>query len=156
VNFRSQTAGSSKEIVRHEQPPLCTGRTAIFRSVTANVRDPLSARCSFISRRRRASAQARPTIRNKPLPAASASFPLGQYRIVRGRNAAHTSGMEPRDRDYFMLREKQELAAAACSCGYVRERHEEFAAAYAMRVACIDRGYARPEPVAAPSAMAAV
>jgi|KBSMisStaDraftv2_1062788.scaffolds.fasta_scaffold2726002_1 hypothetical protein len=58
--------------------------------------------------------------------------------------------MGPQDRDYFLIRKRQEEAAAARSRGSVRARHEEFAAAYAMRVVCIDRGYAQPEPSPAP------
>jgi hypothetical protein len=48
--------------------------------------------------------------------------------------------MDSRDRDYFMLRARQELAAARRSGGEVRRRHEELASAYQMRVTYIDRG----------------
>ena len=48
--------------------------------------------------------------------------------------------MGPEDRDYFMLRARQERAAAHHSRGTVRGRHEELASAYDMRVMCIDRG----------------
>ncbi len=49
--------------------------------------------------------------------------------------------MGPQDRDYFMLRARQErLAAAESSYGAVRNRHEELASLYEMRVLYIDRG----------------
>ena len=50
--------------------------------------------------------------------------------------------MGPKDRDYFMLRARQEREAAADSRGHVRGRHEELAQAYEMRVIYIDRGMA--------------
>jgi hypothetical protein len=59
------------------------------------------------------------------------------------------------DREYFMLRTRQELEAAAHSSGAVRGRHEEFASAYRMRVMWIDRGlvdYAPAAPEATESA----
>jgi hypothetical protein len=48
--------------------------------------------------------------------------------------------MGPKDRDYFMLRAEQERDAAAHSRGIVRQRHEELASAYRMRVSYMDRG----------------
>ena len=48
--------------------------------------------------------------------------------------------MGPKDRDYFMLRAEQERDAAAQSRGIVRQRHEELASAYRMRVNYMDRG----------------
>ena len=48
--------------------------------------------------------------------------------------------MDSRDRNYFMLRARQERAAIRLSGGEVRRRHEELASAYEMRVAYIDRG----------------
>jgi len=48
--------------------------------------------------------------------------------------------MGPKDRDYFMLRARQERRAVVCSTGEVRRRHEELACAYEMRVVYIDRG----------------
>jgi hypothetical protein len=48
--------------------------------------------------------------------------------------------MGPNDRDYFMLRARQERRAVICSTGEVRRRHEELACAYEMRVVYIDRG----------------
>jgi hypothetical protein len=62
--------------------------------------------------------------------------------------------MDARDRDYFLTRAKEERHAAAHSRGPARSRHEELAAAYQMRVMCIDKGYcdAPPaDPVAKPS-----
>lgn len=44
------------------------------------------------------------------------------------------------DRDYFMLRAREERRAAAHSLGAVRGRHEELAWLYEMRVMYIDRG----------------
>ena len=44
------------------------------------------------------------------------------------------------DRDYFMLRAREERRAAAHSRGAVRGRHEELAWLYEMRVMYIDRG----------------
>ena len=52
------------------------------------------------------------------------------------------------DREYFMLRTRQELEAAAHSSGPVRGRHEEFASAYRMRVMWIDRGALDEAPAA--------
>ena len=51
------------------------------------------------------------------------------------------SEMGPKDRDYFMLRARQERRAAAHSHGPVRGRHEELASLYEMRVLYIDRGF---------------
>ncbi len=58
------------------------------------------------------------------------------------------------DRDYFMLRAREERRAAAHSRGAVRGRHEELAWLYEMRVMYIDRGLvgddaetAAPQPV---------
>ena len=48
--------------------------------------------------------------------------------------------MKAEDRDYFMLRARQERAAVHHSRGAVRGRHEELACAYEMRVNFIDRG----------------
>jgi hypothetical protein len=48
--------------------------------------------------------------------------------------------MKTEDRDYFMLRGRQERQAAALSRGAVRGRHEELAWLYEMRVIYIDRG----------------
>ena len=48
--------------------------------------------------------------------------------------------MSPNDRDYFVARAQQELAAAAGCKGTVRDRHEELAWLYQMRVIYIDRG----------------
>ena len=48
--------------------------------------------------------------------------------------------MGPKDRDYFMLRARQEREAVQHSGGQARRRHEELASAYEMRVAYIDRG----------------
>ena len=48
--------------------------------------------------------------------------------------------MKPEDRDYFMLRGRDERAAARRSHGAVRGRHEELAWLYEMRVMYIDRG----------------
>ena len=48
--------------------------------------------------------------------------------------------MGPKDRDYFMLRAEQELDAASHSSGEVRERHQELAWLYQMRIIYIDRG----------------
>ena len=50
------------------------------------------------------------------------------------------ASMGPKDRDYFMLRARQERRAVVCSTGEVRRRHEELACAYEMRVVYIDRG----------------
>lgn len=50
--------------------------------------------------------------------------------------------MNSGDRDYFMLRARQEREAMLHSGGQVRRRHEEFASAYEMRVTYIDRGLA--------------
>ena len=44
------------------------------------------------------------------------------------------------DREYFMLRARQERAAMLRSGGEVRRRHEELASAYQMRVTYIDAG----------------
>jgi hypothetical protein len=44
------------------------------------------------------------------------------------------------DRDYFMLRAREERRAAAHSLGAVRGRHEELAWLYEMRIMYIDRG----------------
>ena len=44
------------------------------------------------------------------------------------------------DRDYFMLRAREERNAAAHSMGAVRGRHEELAWLYEMRIMYIDRG----------------
>jgi hypothetical protein len=49
--------------------------------------------------------------------------------------------MGPKDREYFMLRARQERQAAAHSHGPVRGRHEELASLYEMRVLYIDRGF---------------
>ena len=55
------------------------------------------------------------------------------------------------------MRAKIEWAAAGRSEGPARERHEELAAAYQMRVMCIDKGYcdcatdAAREPAKKPS-----
>jgi len=62
--------------------------------------------------------------------------------------------MDARDRDYFAIRANEERNAAARSHGRARSRHEELAAAYQMRVMCIDKGYCDPpsrDPVAKPS-----
>ncbi len=48
--------------------------------------------------------------------------------------------MNPGDRDYFMLRCRQERAAVGNSLGAARGRHEELAWLYEMRVIYIDRG----------------
>ena len=48
--------------------------------------------------------------------------------------------MKPGDRDYFMLRFRQEQTAARNSLGAARGRHEELAWLYEMRVIYIDRG----------------
>jgi len=62
--------------------------------------------------------------------------------------------MGPNDRDYFMLRARQERKAVICSTGEVRRRHEEFACAYEMRVVYIDRGLigtdSEPPPLEGP------
>lgn len=60
--------------------------------------------------------------------------------------------MKPADREYFMLRARQEHDAAAHSRGVVRQRHEELASAYRMRVTYIDRGLTeeRPDDAAEP------
>jgi hypothetical protein len=49
--------------------------------------------------------------------------------------------MDSRDRNYFTVRAKTEWDAAGRSHGPARSRHEELAAAYQMRVMCIDKGY---------------
>jgi hypothetical protein len=56
--------------------------------------------------------------------------------------------MSPNDRDYFATRARQELAAAAAagSNGTVRDRHEELAWLYQMRVIYFDRGITGEEP----------
>lgn len=56
--------------------------------------------------------------------------------------------MSPNDRPYFMLRHKQELDAACRSSGSVRDRHEELAWLYEMRVIYLDRGITGEEPEA--------
>lgn len=48
--------------------------------------------------------------------------------------------MGPKDRDYFLLRARQERRAVSFSTGEPRRRHEELACAYEMRVVYIDRG----------------
>lgn len=49
--------------------------------------------------------------------------------------------MGPEDRDYFMQRAVQERdAAARASCPEARERHEEMASLYRMRIMYIDQG----------------
>jgi hypothetical protein len=48
--------------------------------------------------------------------------------------------MKASDRDYFMLRARQEHDAAAHATGAARSRHEELASSYRMRVMYIDRG----------------
>ena len=50
--------------------------------------------------------------------------------------------MKTEDRDYFMLRARQERQAAGLSRGAVRGRHEELAWLYEMRVIYFDRGLA--------------
>lgn len=54
--------------------------------------------------------------------------------------------MKANDRDYFLLRARQENEAAARSTGAVRGRHEELASIYRMRVMYIDRGLFGDEP----------
>jgi hypothetical protein len=49
--------------------------------------------------------------------------------------------MDSRDRNYFTMRAEIEWGAARRSHGPARSRHEELAAAYQMRVMCIDKGY---------------
>ena len=58
--------------------------------------------------------------------------------------------MGPEDREYFMARARQERAAAAASVGEARERHEELACLYEMRVTYIDRGLAGNDAEAPP------
>lgn len=48
--------------------------------------------------------------------------------------------MKTGDRDYFMLRARQERLAARDTLGSVRGRHEELAWLYEMRVIYFDRG----------------
>jgi hypothetical protein len=48
--------------------------------------------------------------------------------------------MKAEDRGYFLLRAKQERAAASHTRGPVRGRHEELASLYEMRIMYIDRG----------------
>lgn len=49
--------------------------------------------------------------------------------------------MGPEDRDYFIARYSQERdAAARATCPEARERHEEMASLYRMRVTYIDHG----------------
>ena len=62
-----------------------------------------------------------------------------------------TGAMGPEDRDYFILRARQERLAAAASNGAVRGRHEEFAALYEMRVHYIDRGLFKDDSAAKPA-----
>jgi hypothetical protein len=64
--------------------------------------------------------------------------------------------MDSRDRDYFILRARQELAAVRSTGGEARRRHEELASAYQMRVTYIDRGLIGtddPPPAPAPEEM---
>ena len=53
--------------------------------------------------------------------------------------------MGPEDRSYFMHRAVQERdAAARASCPEARERHEEMASLYRMRIMYIDHGLFGP------------
>jgi hypothetical protein len=58
--------------------------------------------------------------------------------------------MKTEDRDYFIVRARQEREAASRSRGQVHDRHEEMAALYEMRILYIDRGMAGDNPVPAP------
>jgi len=53
--------------------------------------------------------------------------------------------MGPKDRDYFLLRARQERRAVSFSTGEPRRRHEELACAYEMRVVYIDRWLIEPD-----------
>jgi hypothetical protein len=64
--------------------------------------------------------------------------------------------MSPNDRDYFVARAQQELAAAAGCKGTVRDRHEELAWLYQMRVIYFDRGITGEEPEVVQSVAPAV
>jgi hypothetical protein len=66
--------------------------------------------------------------------------------IVPHPREDHYRAMNARDRDYFMLRARQERRAMTCSGGQARRRHEELASAYEMRVTYIDRGLFSSEP----------
>ena len=61
--------------------------------------------------------------------------------------AKRTLGAEmgPEDREYFILRARQERLAASASNGAARGRHEELASLYEMRVLYLDRGLFRDD-----------
>jgi hypothetical protein len=61
-------------------------------------------------------------------------------RIARRRGEDQYAAMKAEDRGYFLLRAKQERAAASHTRGPVRGRHEELASLYEMRIMYIDRG----------------
>jgi hypothetical protein len=61
------------------------------------------------------------------------------------------AAMDSRDREYFMLRARQELAAVRSTGGEARRRHEELASAYQMRVTYIDRGLIGADEPQAPA-----
>jgi hypothetical protein len=82
----------------------------------------------------------RACIADKPA-SLSQDFSRSRFHELHGFPAGITMPrMNVGDRDYFMLRARQERLAARDTLGVVRGRHEELAWLYEMRVIYIDRG----------------
>jgi len=67
------------------------------------------------------------------------------HQLHRFPTASTMPRMNVGDRDYFMLRGRQERLAARGTLGAVRDRHEELAWLYEMRVIYFDRGLVADE-----------